>query len=118
MKSLNDWTKEELLALPVRAWNAVSTYESVLLLSTGEAHDSGWACMAVIGLIDRKPIEIASICSDDIEWQLPPMQYAGLGQLRMDCTLSSGAIHAWNRDALFVVGAALSSITIELRFKS
>jgi len=116
-KSLNAWTREELLALPVRAWGVESRYDSLLLLSTGEAHDSGWGMMAVIGVRDLQPVEIACQCCDDIEWKFPPMCMYGqwsTGQIRMDCAIGSGALHPWARDMQFYVGAALSSITIEV----
>lgn len=116
-QSINEWGKEALLALPVRAWDQESAYDSVLLLSTGEAHDSGWATIAIIGVAYGQPVEIAVSCCDDIEWKLPaPMSFAGhtLGQFRMDCALASGALHAWQRCAKFKVGTALSSTTIEM----
>jgi len=120
-KPLNDWSREELLALPFREWGHESTYDSLLLLPTGEAHDSGWGIMAIIGIRDFQPIEIACGCCDDIEWKLPQMQTVGrftIGQMRMDCLLKSGAFHPWERNSLFRVGAALSSVTVEVLTKS
>lgn len=119
MATVNEATKDYLLSLPRRDWSVDSQYDSVLILSTGEAHDSGWAMMYVIGVVNHKPVEIASDCSDDIEWKLPPMKsLAGgditIGQMRMDCAIASGAVHAWKHGARFKVGLALSSVTIEL----
>lgn len=119
MKSLNEWTRKELLALPVRCWSEVSTYDSVLLLSTRKKHDSGWAMIAIIGVKDGAPIEIASACSDDIEWKAHPMDVLlngaySIGQIRMDCCFKSGALHAWSRYSKFKVGCALSSIDIKV----
>lgn len=119
-KTLNQWSKKELMALPMRAWDAETIYDSVLLVSTGRKHDSGWAMMAIIGIIDRKPTEIAVSCCDDIEWKLPApirfgpnMEYT-MGQFRTDCALKSGALHAWQRGKKIKVGMALSSTEIEL----
>lgn len=118
-KPLNHWSRNDLLALPVRAWDTESQYDSLMLLSTRRKHDSGWAMVAVIGVRDGQPVEVAASCCDDIEWKLPPMVTVGsgtysIGQMRMDCAFRSGAMHAWARKAKFTVGAALSSIEIAL----
>ncbi len=118
-KGLNQWGRDELLKLPTRAWDADSEYDSLLLLSTRRKHDSGWAIMAIVGVRDGQPVEIACACCDDIEWKLPTMQTVGggaysIGQMRMDCAMRSGALHAWARKAKFRVGVALSSVEVEL----
>jgi len=116
-KPLNDYTHKELMGLPVRAWDKDSEYESLLIVSTKKKHDSKWAIMAIIGVMDFQPVEIAAACCDDIEWKLPPMETYGIytaGQFRMDCAFRSGAVHAWGRNIKFKVGCALSSITIEV----
>lgn len=112
----NTLSRADLLALPVRAWDAVTVYDSIAILSTRQKHDSGYAVMAIIGCRNGLPIEIAAQCCDDIEWCAPPMLGAGytIGQMRTDCWLKSGAIHAWSRVNRFRVGAALSSMTVEL----
>ena len=116
-KSLGEWTKKELLALPYREWNQPAEYDTVLILSTGKKHKSGWAAVAIIGVKAGIPVEIASACSDDIEWKLPsPVSYSSfsIGQMRMDCAVKSGAMQAWQRGVKFRVGIALSSIDIEV----
>jgi hypothetical protein len=119
-KNLNQWSRDELMALPVRDWLKYSEYDSVLLLSTRRKHESGWAMIAIIGVREGVPVEIAASCCDDIEWKFPPMQGGTrfpVGQMRMDCALRSGAIHVWTRvsgRSVFRVGEALSSVTIEL----
>lgn len=74
--------------------------------------------IAVIGVREFIPVEIACSCCDDIEWRLPQMIHCGdstsIGQMRMDCAFRSGAMHAWAHDAIFRVGVALSSTSIEL----
>lgn len=119
MKHLNEWSHKELMALPVRDWQDEKTYDSVLVVSARKKHDSGWAIMAIIGCEKAEPIEIACACCDDIEWKFPaPTLYGGgqfsLGQMRTDCALKSGALHAWIRGYRFKVGAALSSTEIEV----
>lgn len=120
-KTLNQWSRNELMALPVREWlKYKSEYESVLILSDLRKHENGWAKMAIIGVRDGHPVEIAADCCDDIEWKFPPMiggERFTVGQMRMDCALRSGAMHAWTRvsgRSVFRVGNALSSVTIEL----
>lgn len=118
--SLNGWKKEDLLNLPRREWSEESTYDSILILPTGETHDSGWQMMAIIGVRKAVPIEIASGCCDDIEWILPPAKSVStfkVGRMRNDCLLTSGALQMWSRDCEFMVGTALSSTTIELKLK-
>jgi hypothetical protein len=117
-KTLNQWSRDELMRLPVREWSADSEYDSLLTISTRRKHDSGWAMMAIIGVVDGQPLEIACICCDDIEWKMPPMVCVGaysIGQMRMDCAMRSGALHMWAWKGRFHVGAALSSTTVELR---
>lgn len=120
MTHINTMSRKELMALPVRPWDKESLYDSVAIITTRRKHDSGWACMAIIGCNKQVPVEIASMCSDDIEWKLPDAQRFGarkqysIGQMRMDCSLKSGAVHAWSSHHRFKVGAALSSIEIEL----
>jgi hypothetical protein len=116
-KTINQWSRDDLMGLPVRKWDAESEYDSVLLLSTRKKHESGWAKMAIIGVRGGQPVEIAGSCCDDIEWKLPPMtEYSthSIGQMRMDCVLRAGAMHAWSKSGIFRVRWALSSMTIEL----
>ena len=121
-KPLNKYLRKELISLPVRKWDVESEYDSVLLLSTGKKHDSGWAIMIIIGVVSFVPTEIAVHCCDDIEWKMPDMKRYGsglsIGQLRMDCAYKSGALHAWSENVKFKVGIALSSTTIELTKKA
>lgn len=65
MKYWKDCTKKELLALPKRNWGEISTYDSVLLVSTRRKHDSGYNYFAVVG-VDEKgtPVEIAAFMDD------------------------------------------------------
>ena len=110
MKHINNWSRKELLNLPVRAWNEESEYDSVLLLSTREKHDSGWAIMVIIGLRDFHPVEIACNHCDDIEWIIPTEG----STLRTDCTVKSGAMHVWSKGNKFIVGPGWSSVDIEV----
>ena len=111
MKNLNKWSRKELLALPERNWQEVKTYSSLLVFSTHRKHDSGWANMAVIGVVDGYPKEIITLNSDDIEWN---NRHTNL-VVRTDCALKSGAIHFWVSKGKFIVGAALSSLTVKIQ---
>lgn len=120
-RSLSEWSKRELLALPHREWDATEEeYDSLLIFPTGRKHESGWKGMAIVGCRNMIPVEICSSCSDDIEWKLPTMKTFGqrkewsIGQMRMDCTPEAGILHAWCRDGKFRVGCAISSITVDL----
>lgn len=64
-KYWDNWTKTELLSLPVREWNNKGKYKSVLFVNTRKKHDSGYNLFAVIGC-NRKgePIEICGYMDD------------------------------------------------------
>lgn len=104
--------RKELLALPPRKrWDEKTVYQSVYLVPSGKKHDSGYMCVAIVGVREHKPIEIAAY-PDDIGWSFP------LGykheSLRMDCEWPSGIIHAWSYKYNFEVGYSLSSTVISL----
>jgi len=98
-------TKEQLSALPSRPWNHTRVeYDSLLIFSSDELHDSGWNCITIIGCINNQPAEICTTSSDDIEWKT--------NEVRTDCT-PSGILHFWSSTSRrFLVSEALSSITI------
>lgn len=110
-KHLNKWSRKELLALPQRECGSISTYDTILVFSTGRKHDSGWACMTTIGVIDGVPKEVITQGIDDIEWKIPG------ALLCTDCTLKARALHFWVVKGQFVVREALSSIEITVRTK-
>jgi hypothetical protein len=120
-KSINQWPRSALLALPHRKWdNESPRYDSLLIFSTGKKHDSGWAMMAIVGVRKQQPVEICTCCSDDIEWKMPAARLFGfakeftIGQYRSDCAIKSGALHVWTDAGEFKVGASLGSTDIEL----
>lgn len=104
--------RKELLALPVRAWPDESTYDSLYLVPSGRKHESGYMCVAIVGIRDHKPVEIAAF-PDDIEWKMP-QDTSYWGDMRMDCEYPSGILHPWSHRYAFKVGRALSSTTITL----
>lgn len=106
MKDLNAWGRKELMALPQRDRGEVSEYDSLLILSARRKHESGWGVMAIIGVTDGAPVEIACQCCDDIAW-------SG-ATFRTDCAFRSGALHAWRKGGKFVVGYATSSLEVEV----
>lgn len=64
MKNWTDMTKDELLALPHREWNRVSTYRSVLFVNTNNRHDSGYNLFVIIGRLVDGTMEIAGHMDD------------------------------------------------------
>ncbi len=115
MKSMNLWTREEILSLPLRKWDDTrASYDSLMVISTGEEHDSGWATIYIVGCKNYQPVEIAVACADDVHWKLPPPSSNGLGQVQMDCAMESGAMHFHVDEGQFKVGMALSSTKVEL----
>lgn len=118
-------TRYELLALPHRGWNLSSNYDSILLVPTGEKHDSGFGILAIAGIREGKPVEIAATC-DDICWSFPKehpydRMTPGLHRMvmRTDCLWPSRIIHVWASGehyfrGRFRVGASLSSTDVTL----
>ena len=118
-KHLNLWTRKDFLALPMRAWNSISEYTAVVLFPSRDLHDSGYRCITVIGVRQRTPIEIITQSSDDINWMVcsPTYHYSDgsfPAQVHMDSLVTSHAMHFWNVSTIFRVGAALSSLDIEV----
>lgn len=102
---------KELRNLPVRKWDEPKEYRSIIVISSGKKHDSGWALMYIIGIDEkRNPIEIAACC-DDICWKIPsPQEF----DFRNDMYFPSGAVHFWSAKYNFHVGSSLSSTDIVL----
>lgn len=116
-KSLMNWTRKELLALPHRDWQEESNYESLLVWGAAGLHDSKWSRIGLVGCEKQAPVEILTLYSDDIEW-VTKHEAEGVGtnwrrgQMKMDCCPRSKALHFWSRDCRFHVGHVLSSLTI------
>ena len=116
--SIREVTKKQLLALPVRDWDKKTTYDSIILCKAGK-HDSKWALIAVVGVVDFQPKEIAAYC-DDINYKIedgdPKLGDSGytMSRLRTDMTYPSGLCHVWGDNIAFEVGHALSSTDIKI----
>lgn len=109
MVKIKGATRAQLLSLPERDWQLTTSYDSLLILSDGTKHESGWGNITIIGCFDSEPFEIVTQGSDDIAFEVEA------SQLRMDCAMPSRAMHFWARGKMkFEVGCALSSITIRL----
>lgn len=104
-KEIRTAHKKELLKLPRRPWSEVKTYDSLIIFPSGRKHDSEWGMMTLIGCNDMKPIEVITENTDDIEVT---------GGHKTDCLFPSHALHYWHPRAVFMVSAALSSMTIEV----
>lgn len=55
VKSLNNWTKKELENLPIKNWNDIGEFDSLIILPTKQTHDSGFQCMDFIVVNDGTP---------------------------------------------------------------
>lgn len=101
--------RKELLNLPTRNWSVTSTYDSICIVNTGKKHDSGFAVMAIVGIINFEPVEIAAYC-DDLQWlEIPSYPLS----LRNDMYYPSGIIHFWCHGAEFQVGGSLNTTEIK-----
>ena len=104
--------RKDLLSLPVREWNKTSQYDGVCIVPTGKKHDSGWALMAIVGMNNHEPVEIAAYC-DDLIWHGEEMFFAH--GMRTDMYYPSGIARMWGDAVVFEVGEALSSTSIKIK---
>lgn len=108
------FTRKELKALPVRPWASEDGFwDSLLIFPEGRKHDSGWGLMTIVGCRKQVPIEILVPGCDDIAYESKGAQ-RHYNSMRMDCVHGSKCMHVWSNFYKFKVGAALSSVTIEL----
>jgi hypothetical protein len=107
---------EDFMALPRREWSSESEYDLIVLIKTEDIHDSGYSCMAIIGVNDRKAVEIAADYFDHIEWKIDSIKMVDrfiFGGLNSDCLPESGGLRFWSNDnRKIVVGQSLSSVEI------
>lgn len=102
-------TRKELLALPVRDWNALSEYDALYVVPTKETHESGYRLMAIVGVLTNKgPIEIAAFC-DDLCWEAANIRAMSV---RMDMMPTNNCVHIWGSGVRFRVGRGLSSTSL------
>jgi hypothetical protein len=110
-RTIKEWTREELLRLPVRSWDAVGKYKSIVIVPTDELHDSGWRLMAIIGCDDdNEPKEIAAFC-DDIQWLTPRTDWGLNCDMLPRCNCMR--FHSW--EFSFVVGMSLSTTEVHVK---
>lgn len=109
-KSWFEYEKSELLKLPERDWKSDTVYDYLLIVPTRLKHDSGFACIAVIGCIGDEPKEICAY-PDDLE--LPKANVPEYAMaFRMDCSYPRGILRLWSNRYKFMVPTALSSTEI------
>ena len=109
-KNIMEYTRKELLALPHRNWNDVTSYSSILLVPTYKLHDSGWRLIAIVGCKDDgTPKEIAAFC-DDVQWQTIRTDYG----ISMDMIPKTNICRFHSRRMRFQVGVSLSSTDVKI----
>lgn len=98
--------------LPHRAsWNMETVYDTILLFPTKRKHDSGYACMMIVGVNGGNAVEIAANGPDDICWHVPAKTHVYRPNLRNDCILKNGGMQ-FHGHGKFKVGRLLSSIDV------
>lgn len=106
-----DYSRKELLNLPSRTTYGDSVYDAILIVPAGMKHDSGYMCIAIIGVRDNHPVEIAAY-PDDVNL-FAGLYHELLPSLRIDCSYPQGVLHLWDRSLQFVVGESFSSTEIK-----
>ena len=107
-KSLNDWSRKELLALPYDSQRGVTICDSVLVMKIGRKHDSGFGCIALVSVSAGVPTGVLARCPDDIRWIFGP----GTISLQTDLLFRSGAVNFWGHQLRFKVTEEYSSIDV------
>lgn len=119
MKEWNDWTKKELLSLPVRKWDLESSYRSVLFVNTRTKHPSGYNLFAIVGCDDNcVPKEICGYMDDFMldnigrNWKSPIVLRPY--EIAFDCSMH-GVFRLWCRYYEIVVGHNVSTTKFSFR---
>lgn len=121
IKSINEWTLEELKALPSRSYGEdIGYFDSLIIIPTDGIHDSGYRCMDFVAVKDNVPVCLLSGCSDVIHIDgiggysikngglIPKMPKAW----SIDCLKESGLLQLWVSGYKLTAGLALSDFQI------
>lgn len=113
MKSWKDWTKRELLKLPVRKWDLTTEYKSILFVNTRTKHESGYNLFAIVGCDENcVPKEICGYMDDFRldnfcdNWTRPIILKSF--EIAFDCSMH-GIFRLWCRNYKIVVGHNVST---------
>jgi hypothetical protein len=109
--------RKELLALPVAEWGNIGWWDSLLIVPTKRAHDSGYAHIAIIGCkYVRDKLVACQILAfpDDIAW---PDNHGERLSVRTDAFVSNQVLHLWSARNQFSIDSQTSSVTIKMRKK-
>ena len=102
-----DATREQLLALPEATDEEMAAgYDSIALMNMDKQHESGYNCVAVVGLLKNEggvhvPVHLLTTESDIVSWLIEPDAERSpfklpnldmLGLMRTDCFPGSGAM--------------------------
>lgn len=102
-RSINEYTKEELLSAPKRKWDTVlENIAGVYLIPNGEQHDSGYNCIDFVAESNEGLFR----CGDGTDAIHLLGEY-----FSVDCLYPSGIIHIWSR-AKFIITEDLSSVDL------
>lgn len=117
------YSRDELLAAPLRKWNELSIHLSVVyLVPTGELHDSGYGLIAIVGETKDQGLLFCACC-DDVTWDFPlqhPYDDARKHKSVLHTNaMPDGTLRMWASSesyfsGKFKVGMSLSSTTIEV----
>lgn len=125
MKDINEWTLEELKALPHRKWDGdIGQFDSLVIIPTDQLHDSDYRCMDFVAVVGGEPKCLLSGCSDVIhvngiggygdnwleKYGTVPKLIAPIGW-SIDCLKTSGLLRLFSGKKL-TCGDALSSFEI------
>lgn len=117
-KKLKEFSKKELLKLPERKWdNTKRLYDAIWIVPSGLKHDSGYMCIAIIGVWEENGESKGEICAypDDVSYFFPyENEKYSMAKVRQDCFYPSGVLQFHSRHGKFFVSEALSSVDVKL----
>jgi len=122
----NHASKRDLLKLPMLSGvGPAGWYDALLIVPSHHKHSSGWAHIAVIGVMYTDEGDSATnilAFPDDLQWPAKSAlkefgDLSDYGALRTDAYYPSGVMRLWSRHFQFSIDFPTSSVEILLRRK-
>jgi hypothetical protein len=116
MPNINGLTKQYLLSLPVRKFDEVSVYETMLLVPHSQHEESKYSWFAIVGLNNCIPVEIAAFC-DVLRFDFSGINM-GDYDFEMEMTYPENLTRYFSTRFKFKVHQSLSTTKVSLVEKS
>ena len=111
-KTLNNYTKQELLSLDTCSFKKEKSqiFDEILAITQkNKIHSSGFRLITLIGVRKKQPVGIITRSCDDLN------MFSPLGQVEIDVLSISGAMRFHGDIVKFVVSRPISTVYITLK---